>query len=132
MNLKQRAAVILLDDNKNILLMHRLKNGKEYYAILGGCIEDEESPEETAVRELKEETNLDISLGKMLWEFEDEYHHGYYFLADKYAGTATLGGPELEGNNKENFYELQWVPIRKLNEMLLYPERSVGEFRIFF
>ena len=64
-----------------------------------------------------------VSIGKMLWEFEDAYHHGYYFLADKYSGNLALGGPELERNNKENFYELSWVSIGKLDDVLLYPEK---------
>jgi 8-oxo-dGTP diphosphatase len=118
-NHKRSAALII--KNKQILLMHRVKNGKEYYAFPGGTIEDSETPEETAVRELKEETNLDISLGKLLWEYKDQYHHGYYFIATKFAGDIKLGGPELEINNDNNQYNLEWIDLKNLNDILLYP-----------
>lgn len=116
-----KRSIAIIIKNQKILLMHRVKKGHEYYAFPGGTIESKESPEETAIRELKEETNLNISLGKLLWEYKDEYHHGYYFIAKKFEGDIRLGGPELKINNKDNQYDLEWIDLKNLNNILLYP-----------
>lgn len=121
MSLKQRSAVIILKD-ENILLMHRNKFGEEYFSIPGGTIEPGESPEQTAVREIKEETNLDVVLDKLLWEIEDERHQDYYFLAKSFSGEMALGGPELARQATGNLYDLQWIKIKDLRNILLYPE----------
>jgi ADP-ribose pyrophosphatase YjhB (NUDIX family) len=54
-----RATGILIQ-RKKILLIHRINAGKEYYVFPGGGIEEGESPAEGFLREMKEETNLDI------------------------------------------------------------------------
>lgn len=117
----KRSAVIILK-NDAILLMHRNKFGEEYYTLPGGTIESGENPEQTAIREIKEETNLDIVLDKLLWEIEDERHQGYYFLAKSFSGKMALGGPELERLYTGNLYDLQWIKIKDLKNILLYPE----------
>lgn len=49
--------VVLTDQNQRILLQHR-RGGT--WGLPGGLLEPGESLEETAIREVKEETNLDI------------------------------------------------------------------------
>jgi len=119
------ARVIIIEKNK-ILLIHRKKPGKEYYVIPGGGIEKGESPEEAAIREIKEETNLDIELGPLLWNYDEnvygEARKGYYFLAKKVNGNLKLGNPELKKQHKNNLYILKWIPISELKNILLYPE----------
>lgn len=129
MSYHKRSAVIIISreaGGAKILLMHRNKFGEEYFSIPGGTIEPGESPEQTVVREIKEETNLDIVLDKLLWEIEDEYHHGYYFLAKNFSGKIKLGGPEIEREKTGNLYELKWVEIKDLKNILLYP-KSIKE-----
>ena len=46
--------------NNNILLIKRIKTG--WYELPGGKIEKEETPEETAKREIKEELSANIEL----------------------------------------------------------------------
>ncbi len=116
-----RAAVIIIDRDR-ILLLRRIKKGKEYYVIPGGTIEEDENPEEAAVREIKEETNLNVELGKVLCKVNDSWHNGIYFLAKKFSGELKLGGPELQRINKNNQYHPEWVHKEDLQKLLLYPE----------
>ena len=102
-------------------LIHRIKDGREYYVLPGGGIKDE-TPEEAAVREVKEETNFDIVIDKFLYEFEDEFHHGYYFLAKNFTGELKLGGPELKKNCEYDQYSLIWMSLDKLPTINLFPE----------
>ncbi len=117
--------VVILDKRK-ILLIHRLKDGKEYYVLPGGTIEKDESPEDAAIREVKEETNFDVELGSLLWKFREnvdgESRLGYYFLARKFNGKLKLGGPEAEMQSNDNSYLLEWFPIADLDKILFYPK----------
>ncbi|MCP2257130.1 NUDIX domain-containing protein [Streptoalloteichus tenebrarius] len=40
--------------------------GRDYWQLPGGCLDDGEHPRQTAVRELKEEHDVDITLGRLL------------------------------------------------------------------
>ena len=116
--MRHRAAVFILDNGK-VLLFHRFKNGHEYYAVPGGGVEADENPEMAAVRELKEETNLNIVLGEKIGELEEDGNRQYFYIAQSWSGTPTLGGPEAERNSPDNSYRLEWVPIEKLKDINL-------------
>ena len=116
----QCAAVIVIKNNK-ILLIYRRRNNSEYFAVLGGHIENGESPEIAAIRELREETNLNAEIDYLFLENEGNGWHNYFFMAKNIKGEATFGGEELERNSEENHYELKWVELSKLSEANLLP-----------
>lgn len=56
--MRNRSVVFVIRDKK--ILMEKLcYEGRTFYSIPGGGIEDGETPEQTAIRELKEECGLD-------------------------------------------------------------------------
>ncbi|MFC1753227.1 NUDIX domain-containing protein [Thermoproteota archaeon] len=122
--MKKGARVVIVEDGK-ILFIHRIKYGKEYYVLPGGAIEEGESPEQAAVREIKEETSFDIELDKLLWQFEEtvkeEVRLGYYFLCTEFKGNLELGGPELEIQSEDNKYIFEWIPISDIDKYFIYP-----------
>jgi len=107
--------------------MHRIKNGHEYYCIPGGHPEAGETPEQTAIREIKEEASLNIKLDKILCELPEFNHSGtvLYFLTTQFKGIAELSGPEKERNCLENQYRLEWVKLDQLKTIRLYPQEIV-------
>jgi len=116
---------ILIIKNDELLVMHRIKNGREYYCIPGGRQELGETAHETAVREMLEETNLHVVLGKVLCMIDEAAPRGgkgLYFLTTSYTGTAELGGPEKEESCPENFFALAWIKLDKLSETTIYPK----------
>jgi 8-oxo-dGTP diphosphatase len=52
-----RAAALIIKEDK-ILLMHRKKEGREYWVFPGGSVEEGETPEEAVIREIMEELSL--------------------------------------------------------------------------
>jgi 8-oxo-dGTP diphosphatase len=117
-----RAACVIIKDN-TIALMRRYNHGRRYYTFPGGGVEEGETPEQAAAREIKEEISLDISVGPLLWDFRDEHHHGMYFLGTQPKGELKLGdGPELKEQHSEDQYIPEWVPLSRLGEITLYPE----------
>ncbi|MDO5831623.1 MAG: NUDIX hydrolase [Methanobrevibacter sp.] len=55
--------IFIFDDDFNFILIKRKNNPyKDYWALPGGFVEYGESVENAAVREAKEETNIDVEL----------------------------------------------------------------------
>lgn len=137
--ISERAAAFVIKD-KSVLLMYRKKNGREYYCIPGGMVEEGETPGEAAKREVKEETNIDVKTEKLLLTFDREiyddgevalYHEKsgglvreHFFLAEDIVGEEKLGGPELERQSDRNFYQLQWVELADIDKIELLPARA--------
>lgn len=119
------ARVVILNKGK-ILLIHRLKYGREYFVLPGGAIEKGENPKQAVIREAKEETNFNIEVEKLLWKFNEKVKNkkrlGYYFLAKSFKGKLKLCGPEAKINSKDNKYLLEWTSLSKLKHILIYPK----------
>lgn len=127
----RRSAIVIIKDDK-ILLMYRVNKDKKYYCFPGGEPEEGETPKQTAVREVKEETTLDVTLGELLCEVEETDSRGgigYYYLCTGFTGTAELSGEEKGFSCPENLYELQWVDMDKLDDLVVYPEEVVKKIR---
>lgn len=112
-------AIIFKEDQ--VLLMFRRKRQKdgtlkEYYVVPGGGWEGDETLENNAIRELKEEMNIDIAITNFVGLEVTEYGCANYFLAEILKGIPQLGGEEKEKNCYENFYEPQYISISQLDK----------------
>ena len=126
---KRAAAIIVKNDE--ILLMHRFKDGREYFVFPGGSVEKGESIKEAVIREIKEELCLDIKIDRLLFKIfvqTNKYDSGrmsYFYLVREFTGTPRLGGPEKERMNKNNQYYPEWKELNQLKELTnLYPEEA--------
>ena len=93
MNKPVREAVrcYLIKDNKVVATKYKKGSKKEgYYDIPGGKIEENETPEETSIREFIEETGMNITkqhyIGKNIIEFPDRIFDFNIFIVDEYNG----------------------------------------------
>jgi len=112
---------IILDDN-NVILMFRRKNNKEYYAIPGGHIEENETKEECLIREIKEEYSIDVEIVKYLGVVKKGNKIDYIYKCKWTNGSLKLGGEEKERNSEENYYEIRRVTFADLNNIDLFKE----------
>jgi 8-oxo-dGTP pyrophosphatase MutT (NUDIX family) len=137
--IRHRAVGIIIKGG-TILLMHRIKNGREFYVFPGGGVEPNESLEEGLKREIKEEAGLDVKKAKFLFEQENQlpgdpmtgYPNEHYFLIKNFSGKPELGGPEKERMDIQNQYSLEWVDLGKLEAKgNLYPQRALQELIVF-
>lgn len=119
-----RSAGIVLHDDK-ILLMHRRNQGKEYYTFPGGGIELHETPEETVIRELMEETSIAVVPTRLLYEvLWDSGTPQSFFLCSYQSGTPSLGEymeKETMRVGPDQYYNPLWIETACLANLLLYP-----------
>jgi len=122
---KVRAAVVIIKNNQ-ILLIHRFNNNEEYYVLPGGGVEQNETIEEAAAREAKEEAGLDIKIAKKLWEYPSEKDHRMHhvFLVTEFTGEPKLGGEEALLNCATNSYILEWHDLDKISDLTIYPPQT--------
>ena len=109
-----------IEKEDSYLLLHRTKKGhdfnKDKWIGVGGKFEDKESPEECLLREVKEETGLDL----ISWRWHgivtfvsDEYPTEYMYLYTSSDYTGSLIDCD-EG-------ELEWVPKSRIFELPIWP-----------
>lgn len=111
MNKTIREAVrcFLVKDSKVVVIKYKSGNIKEgYYDIPGGKIEKGETPEEAAIREMKEETGIKVkklkSKGKMIIEYPKRIFNLTIFFSAECEGEPQ----EFEENTSE------WIDIEEL------------------
>ena len=118
MRISSRA--IIIDDGKVLTMFRRkVNNGNinEYYVIPGGGQDPNETLEQTVIRELKEEMNVDIKvlgyLGNEIWNDTTSN----YFHCEIVKGTPHLGGEELERMTSENYYEPKFIELENIDSL---------------
>lgn len=119
--MRQNARAIVLKDG-NILLMKRFKMGQEYYTLPGGGLKPGEQPDAAALREVKEETSLDINNPRLTFieEAVDPYGMQYIFLCDYVNGEPFFPHDSEEAfwsTEGKNTYEPLWFPFNKLDDL---------------
>lgn len=114
---KIRVGVVVLNDRDEMLLARQ--NGRSFFVLPGGTLEKGETLGECAVREIKEEANLDIRLGPMLFVADFFAPDGTRQAVDVVFLGHLLGGnfqPETIGNiNEIGFYsreQLVQLPVK--------------------
>ncbi len=121
--MRSRAVAIIINkETQSLLTIHRMRTGRTYYVLPGGKIEKGESPALACAREVREETGLTITVGRLAAELFNEGREEYYFFATEFSGKLQIGFPELGWESVENVYELEWVPASRLGEIRLLPE----------
>ncbi len=106
------ACLCLVTKEDKILVQNRLKNDWKGIVLPGGHIEKEEAFTDAIIREIKEETNLDIKNPKLvgLKQVQTKDHHRFItFLYKANEFTGTLKSSE-EG-------EVMWVKRDELESL---------------
>ena len=125
MPMRLRASAVIVH-NGSLLLVHRIKDGNEYYVFPGGGIEAGETPEEAVVRELREEAGITAAVVKRLGELPLPDIGQHMHLLQCSVGEAGQSAVWQEGHKQTdaNFYELAWVPVQELGSLPLRPKQA--------
>jgi 8-oxo-dGTP pyrophosphatase MutT (NUDIX family) len=106
------AAIVTSDRG---VLVGRRNDGKPPWGFITGEIEPGELPEDAAVREVKEETGLEVRAGQLIGERNPHPvtgKHLIYMAAEPTRGTDIFVGDETE------LAEVRWVSLVEADELL--------------
>ena len=130
--MKKRATALVIKGDQ-VLVMHRIKNGHEYYVAPGGMIEEGESEEQAAIRELQEETSIEGLINEKVLEVDDSENDTYHIIFDvEYiSGEPMLSpdSPEAMFGNQDNSYQPMWMSMKRVKDVTFYPQ-ELKEFII--
>ena len=115
-----RVSVIIINDKQEILLVQHKKANRFYWVLPGGRIEYGEDFATCAVRELKEETNLDIKFKKVVFLSEAIAPDRSRHIINIYALGEVIGG-ELRLGDEPMLADVAYIPILELGKTTLYP-----------
>lgn len=116
MKKSDKTTLCYIERGGKYLMLHRVKKqqdiNKDKWVGIGGHFEQDESPEECLLREVKEETNLTLNsytLRGIITFMSDKWQTEYMFLytADDFSGELSdCSEGELEWIAKEKVYDL--------------------------
>jgi 8-oxo-dGTP pyrophosphatase MutT (NUDIX family) len=113
------AGCVLLDDYGRLLLLHRNTDETVCWEMPGGKVDEDELPEDTAVREIREELGVQVviqkPLGKATFEQDEQYYEYHWFLATPLSGDLDT----LHIMEPETFDDLDFVDIEDLPSLAL-------------
>lgn len=114
-------AIIIEDDN--ILVMHRSKEGTEYDTLVGGRISEGETAKQAVIREVKEETGLDVISARLVFteKHPEPYNDQFIFLCE----VAPHGPVAIQSSSEEalmnridiNIHKPVWVRTKMFHHL---------------
>ena len=127
---KDRVSAVIIKEDK-ILLIHRFREGKEYWVLPGGGIEKDETKESALEREVLEELSLAVIDKRFLFTVFNVGRNEHHYLITKYSGAVKLGGPEAKRANENNKYLLTWVPMSEFKQLNIFYPPQIKDRLVF-
>lgn len=121
-------AAVIRKDNKIFATQRGYGEFKDGWEFPGGKIEEGETPEQALAREIKEELDTEIQVGKLIDTIEYDYPK-FHLSMDCFWCEVMQGGLELKEHeaarwlSKEELYSVDWLPadvgvVEKIEEEL--------------
>ena len=118
---------VIFNENDEVLVQHGLTPENDFYRLPGGEVKFREKLEDCVIREIKEETGLDVKVLRLLWvrDFLDKFpYHSIepFFLATIVGGkfTSTL----------ETFCERLFMTLEELESVVFYPKTFIPMLKL--
>ncbi|HDY7777467.1 NUDIX domain-containing protein [Vibrio vulnificus] len=121
---KQRVSALLVNrENAEILLIKRFKDSRIYWVFPGGGVEFRELLSQAIVREVFEETSLEIDNPEEIFSVVNRGRKEHFFLVSVpfFEPKLSTQSPEFKAQNCSNQYELTWVKLNDLSQLNLVP-----------
>lgn len=121
-NMKLRPSIALIENNHLLLLRYRY-GSTDVFQLPGGNLDDGETLPQTLVRELQEELNIEIEVGKFLLLGEVLVPKPTLHIV---FNGMLIGGIPVINPKESSALEVDWLPLAKLTEVALYPNVGIA------
>ena len=114
--------VVVVNDKKEILMVKQHHENRDIWMVPGGGIEEGENSIQASVREVKEETGLDITVTGMAWHMEEVseargQRFVNYMVGKVEGGQLNLGrDPELD-DDKQVMREVAFMSKEEIDDL---------------
>ncbi len=123
-NVRVGIGVFIFKDGKFLMGQRKNAHGDGTWSVPGGHLEFGESFSDTAIREAKEETNLDITNVRFgavtndYFEIEGKHYVTVWMLSDYKSGDVKIIEPD-------KFVKMEWRDFKNLPEPLFQPWKQL-------
>jgi 8-oxo-dGTP pyrophosphatase MutT (NUDIX family) len=118
-----KAARAIIVEGDRILVMYRNKYGSQYFTLVGGKVAGDETTEQALVREVKEETGLDITDARLVFieNHLEPYNEQYIYVCnvaphEEVAIQETAEEAQMNGMDI-NVHKPQWVSVASFDRL---------------
>ncbi|WEV36732.1 NUDIX domain-containing protein [Lactobacillus sp. ESL0677] len=117
-----------------MLLIHRLKNGRDYWVVPGDGAKGQETPAQTAIREIHEELQIVLTPDELqqLFVLQEQEREVFFYVESAQVTTPDISGEEAERASATNVYLPTWVKVNNLSQTNLMPPEVSGKLVEFF
>ncbi len=129
-NIRVSAKAIIIE-NEKVLMVKNIDKDGFWYMLPGGGQRHMETLVQALQRECKEEVNIDVKFGELLFirEYIGRHHEFSEFDKDEhqielmFSCTIVGNRPARVGTTPDNYQKgVEWLEIKKLNNYRIYPK----------
>ena len=118
--------IIIIYKGENILLIKR-KNPPYGWALPGGFVDEGETVEQAAVREAKEETDLDVELQELLYVYSDPKRDPRQHTLSVVFTAQSDGQPQAA----DDATDLGYFSLEALPNLVFDHAKIANDFKVF-
>lgn len=118
----QAARAIIIEDGQ-MLVMHRNKHGSQYYTLVGGRLNEGETPEQAVIREVKEETGLNVIKARLVFteKHPEPYNDQFIYVCEvaphKSVKIQSYSEEALMNRMGANTHTPMWVALKHFERL---------------
>jgi len=109
------AGCVITDEKGGVLLLHRNNGKHEHWEIPGGKIDEGEQAEAAAVREIKEELDVEVAIERKFGEKEFTMADGQHMHHTWFLAKITDGKPRVA--EPQTFDDLRYFSVQEMGNI---------------
>lgn len=126
MKTRLRVGVVLIEEAKVLVVRMHREEGEDIYVFPGGGVDENEGIFEAAIREVKEETNLNLEIVKILYLkdlYSDNDRAVEIVMLGKIKGGSLAKGRDPEDKGKNILKDIGFIDIKDIEKLNFHPKQ---------